>query len=333
MNSEAVKRLAGHEVLIVGDLMLDHYLVGSVERISPEAPVPVVAVSREEYLLGGAGNVARNIAALGGMPTLVAVTGDDEHASCVCGHCDQAGIKLRVHRMNNRPTTVKTRIIAHNQQVVRVDHECTDFLDQSDNQAVLSMIARELPGKKVIILSDYGKGLLSRAFMDSLHQLLNDCDERPMVLVDPKTRNYDLYDGVDLLTPNAKEASEGAYLPVGSQKEIIAAGQALFRRLNCEHLLITLGGKGMALFTSRNEVYHIPTFAQKVFDVTGAGDTVIATLALSLSSGNDLLTSSILANYAAGIVVGQVGAAVATLDSIVDAMRSLPEPEVTTWMK
>jgi len=333
VKSKNIQQLAGHEVLIIGDLMLDHYLVGRVDRISPEAPVPVVAVTKEDYLLGGAGNVARNIAALQGRPTLIAVTGDDEHANCLTGHCLEAGIRLRAHRVSGRPTTIKTRIIAHNQQVVRVDHERTDHLDERSYDVLLEMIREELPGRKVIILSDYGKGLLSEEFMQRLHALLDECSERPLVLVDPKTRNYHLYDGVDLLTPNAKEASEGAHLPVNTQGEIIAAGQALFGRLGCRHLLITLGGQGMALFDAVNKVYHIPTFARKVFDVTGAGDTVIATLALGLSSGQDLLTSCVLANYAAGIVVGQIGAAVATLEEIEEAARRLPKPEISTWLE
>ncbi|WP_022662020.1 D-glycero-beta-D-manno-heptose-7-phosphate kinase [Paucidesulfovibrio longus] len=328
---ERIPQLAGHDVLIIGDLMLDHYLIGTVDRISPEAPVPVVAVTREESLLGGAGNVARNIAALGGLPTLITVAGEDEHAICLGGHCDQANINLRVHRIPTRPTTVKTRIIAHNQQVVRVDKEHTDPLDPADYDVLLKMIRDELPGRKVIILSDYGKGLLSREFMTRFNALIAALPQRPMILVDPKTRNYDLYGGVDLLTPNAKEASEGAHLPVNSREEIIAAGQAIFDRLSCKHLLITLGGQGMALFDTRDKVYHIPTFARKVFDVTGAGDTVIATLALGLASDLDLLTSCVFANYAAGIVVGQIGAAVATLDELVEAARNLPEPDISTW--
>lgn len=328
---ERIPQLAGHDVLIIGDLMLDHYLIGTVDRISPEAPVPVVAVSREDFLLGGAGNVARNIAALGGRPTLIAVSGDDEHSSKLCGHCENAGIELYVHKISNRPTTIKTRIIAHNQQVVRVDRECLEELSGGDYDVLLKLIARELPGRKVVILSDYGKGLLSQTFMDRFNTLIDAQPVRPMVLVDPKTRNYDLYGGVDLLTPNAKEASEGARLPVSDRDEIIRAGRALFDRLDCNHLLITLGGEGMALFESRDKVYHIPTFARKVFDVTGAGDTVIATLALGIASDLDLLTSCVFANYAAGIVVGQIGAAVATLEELEEAARNLPEPKITTW--
>ncbi|MEF2146489.1 MAG: D-glycero-beta-D-manno-heptose-7-phosphate kinase [Desulfovibrionaceae bacterium] len=329
---ERIAELAGHEVLIIGDLMLDHYLVGTVDRISPEAPVPVVAVTREESLLGGAGNVARNIAALGGVPTLVAITGDDEHAACLSGHCAEASIDSRLHCVPTRPTTVKTRIIAHNQQVVRVDREeITPLLDQ-DYDALFPLIAQALPGKRVVILSDYGKGVLSPQFMLRFDKLLKTMDHPPLVLVDPKTKNYDLYQEVDLLTPNAKEASEGAHLPVNNREEIIKAGQAIFDRLKCRHLLITLGGQGMALFSSRHKVDHIPTFARKVFDVTGAGDTVIATLALGLSSGLDLLTSCVFANYAAGVVVAQVGAAVASLKDLEEAAASLPEPQISSWL-
>ena len=328
----AITALKGHKVMIIGDLMLDHYLMGEVERISPEAPVPVVRVEKESFLLGGAGNVARNIAALGGEPVLIGTVGTDRNGGVLETLCREAGLTTQLVRSADRPTTVKTRIIAHNQQVVRVDQELAEPLVSAELDQLFQGVEAVLDEYPVIILSDYGKGLVSREFMDRLMPMVKASPTPPLVLVDPKTVNYDLYQGVDLLTPNTKEASEGAGLPVRSDREsVMIAGKALFNRLNCKNLLITLGPDGMALFEGESSVRHIPTFAQKVFDVTGAGDTVIATAALALSAGLDLLMACTLANYAAGVVVGQVGAASASPDDLVETVTELPEPEVSQW--
>jgi rfaE bifunctional protein kinase chain/domain len=328
---EAVKALKGHKVMIIGDLMLDHYLIGGVERISPEAPVPVVQVKDESYLLGGAGNVARNIADLGGKPLLIGAVGTDRNGEVLEDLCGRAGLSTRLIQDGNRPTTVKTRIIAHNQQVVRVDQERLGPLSPAEMNTLFAILEENLADYPVIILSDYGKGFISREFMDRFMPMVQERPTRPLVLVDPKTVNYDLYREVDLLTPNTKEASEGANLPVSDRESIIEAGRAIFRRLHCRNLLITLGPDGMALFEGEESIRHIPTFARKVFDVTGAGDTVIATTALALAAGMDLLTACTLANYAAGVVVAQVGAATATPDDLEETVNELPEPQVTYW--
>jgi rfaE bifunctional protein kinase chain/domain len=330
---ESVKALKGHKVMIIGDLMLDHYLIGGVERISPEAPVPVVQVKDESYLLGGAGNVARNIADLGGKPLLIGAVGTDRNGEVLEDLCGQAGLSTRLIQDKERPTTVKTRIIAHNQQVVRVDQERIGPLSPADMDTLFLILEKNLPDYPVIILSDYGKGFISREFMDRFMPMVQGRSTPPLVLVDPKTVNYDLYQGVDLLTPNTKEASEGANLPVSDRESIIKAGRAIFKRLGCRNLLITLGPDGMALFEGQESIRHIPTFARKVFDVTGAGDTVIATTALALAAGMDLLTACTLANYAAGVVVGQVGAATATPEDLRETVNELPEPQVTFWQE
>ncbi|OIQ49892.1 Bifunctional protein HldE [Pseudodesulfovibrio hydrargyri] len=330
---DAVKALKGHKVMIIGDLMLDHYLIGGVERISPEAPVPVVQVKDESYLLGGAGNVARNIADLGGKPLLIGAVGTDRNGEVLEDLCGQAGLSTRLIQDGDRPTTVKTRIIAHNQQVVRVDQERVGPLSPAEMDTLFVILEENLPDYPVIILSDYGKGFISREFMDRFMPMVQGRSTPPLVLVDPKTVNYDLYQGVDLLTPNTKEASEGANLPVSDRESIIEAGRAIFRRLGCRNLLITLGPDGMALFEGQDSIRHIPTFARKVFDVTGAGDTVIATTALALAAGMDLLTACTLANYAAGVVVAQVGAATATPDDLEETVNELPEPQVTFWQE
>ncbi len=317
--------------MIIGDLMLDHYMIGGVDRISPEAPVPVVRVEKESSLLGGAGNVARNITSLGGEALLVSTVGSDGDGDILDTLCNEAQIDTRLLRSTARPTTKKTRIIASNQQVVRVDQELVAPLQPVEFEELFKYLQTVINDYPVVILSDYGKGFISEEFMARFMALLDDCADRPLVLVDPKTVNYDLYQGVDLLTPNTKEAGEGAGLPVKEQDSVIRAGRSLFDRLNCKNLLITMGGDGMALFEGEESIRHIPTFARKVFDVTGAGDTVIATIALALSAGTELLTACTLANYAAGVVVAQVGAATASVDDLTDVVNELPEPEVTAW--
>lgn len=226
-----IGQLSNESVLIIGDLMLDHYLMGTVERISPEAPVPVVEVCEEKTLLGGAGNVARNVAALGGTPELVSVVGDDADGACLADRCGDASIIPHLITDRSRPTTKKTRVIAHNQQVVRVDHEQSRPLDPDLYNQLFEILEQRIDHHRVIILSDYGKGIISKQFMVRFMELVDKCPERPMVLVDPKTRNFDLYIGVDLLTPNRKEASEGARQSAHAQQEIMDTGRAIISRL------------------------------------------------------------------------------------------------------
>ncbi|MGE4297462.1 MAG: D-glycero-beta-D-manno-heptose-7-phosphate kinase [Desulfovibrionaceae bacterium] len=328
----AVGAMRDKRVLIVGDLMLDHYVSGEVERISPEAPVPVVRVSSERHLLGGAGNVARNVAQLGGAPHLISVVGADTNGAFLATLLQQESIAMDLVRDTARATTVKTRIIAHNQQVVRVDHESDGPVSEATRDAILVAVDQRIDDFEVVLLSDYGKGLVTPAFMDALRARMQACPTRPKLLVDPKTRNFSLYRNAFILTPNAKEAVEGAGLYAGSGKSgALRSGEAIFQKLACDHLLITLGAQGMALFQSLDAIQHIPTVARKVFDVTGAGDTVIATLGLALAAGIDLLTASLLANFAAGIVVGQIGAACVSPDELAQAIDALPVPHITPW--
>ncbi|MBU1002475.1 MAG: D-glycero-beta-D-manno-heptose-7-phosphate kinase [Proteobacteria bacterium] len=315
---QALPGLAGGKVLIIGDLVLDHYVVGRVARISPEAPVPVVHVEEERYILGGAGNVARNIKALGGEPTIVGVCGMDADGERLLRLLREAGITAHAVCDSDRPTIRKTRIVAQNQQVVRVDYEKTHLLSEGVTEQLFDYLRDRVLEAGVIILSDYGKGLVTQPFMDRLWSLLNAMEHRPPVFVDPKTRNFQLYEGVDLLTPNAMEAQEGAGVELvpSDRHSVQRAGLQIFEKLGNANLLITLGAKGMALFQGPEQVTHIPTAARKVFDVTGAGDTVIAMMGLAVSQGLDLITACELANLAAGIVVGEVGTASASIDDI-----------------
>lgn len=323
LTPEAVERLAGKRVLVVGDIMLDAYLMGDADRISPEAPVPVVRIESERYLLGGAGNVARNIAALGGVATLAGAVGEDGSASQVRSLVNAEGIRSALIPFSGRPTTVKTRIMARRQQMLRLDQEDARPFSAAEQEAVLDVLTAELADHDVVILSDYNKGLVSAPFMARFRALLAGCGHPVKVLVDPKPGNAALYGGSYLLTPNTKETGECAGLPVRNREEILAAGRAILEKVGCPYLLTTLGPDGMALF-SGPDVWHVPTMAQDVFDVTGAGDTVIASVGLGLAAGLELLPACVLANYAAGLVVAQVGAAVASPQALRQVIDELP---------
>ena len=329
---QALKAMAGTPVLVLGDVMLDHYLAGDVERISPEAPVPVVHVESERHLLGGAGNVARNIAALGGKPVLVSVVGDDDPGRAVGKLLAKETIASHLLVEAQRQTTIKTRIIARNQQLVRVDREQARQVEGRTFEGLRSILAELVPNHPMIVVSDYGKGVVHQGVMDALRQIVQAMPTPSRVLVDPKVVNAQAYMGVDVLTPNAKEAGELAGIKAQGQTGIIKAGHAIFKRLRCKQLCITLGAEGMALFVEPGKVVHVPTVARKVFDVTGAGDTVIASLALGLASGLALPQAGMLANYAAGIVVGQVGTATASPDEVALSIRTQPPLGVETWL-
>ncbi len=320
-------RYSGAPVLVVGDVMLDEYLLGDASRISPEAPVPVVLVEESRTLVGGAGNVARNIQALGGEICLLSVCGDDFSGQKLRGLLQGDGIEAILFPQSGRKTTCKTRVLARQQQMLRIDQEETGPVGPAQEKLLLTELQSRLRNYRALIISDYGKGLITPSFMDGVRALCLANPDIP-VLVDPKLPNFGLYAGVTMLTPNAKETAEGANMAVHSRADLLRAGRAFFERLGCKHLLTTLGAEGMALFTGPEEAWHVPTMARKVYDVTGAGDTVIAVVALGLAAGLDLLEACVLANYAAGIVVGEVGAASANPEKMREAFRNLPIPNI-----
>lgn len=329
----AVDQLANARVLVVGDCMLDHYLAGTVNRISPEAPVPVVKVSSEHLMLGGAGNVAINLLRLGGAPYLISVSGDDDNAHNLDMLLEHEKLHATIIRCEDRPTPIKSRVIAQNQQVVRIDKEHDGLVDSHVLDMVMESIEDALPHHQVVILSDYGKGLIQRDFMERFHSLCASMPSPPKVLVDPKIKNFSLYQGVHCITPNTSEARQASgLLEFTSRHEIIMGGLAIFKKCKCDHLLITLGANGMALFEAPNRVLHIPTVSKRVYDVTGAGDTVIATLALGIAAGLPLLQAAMLANYAAGVVVGEVGTAACAPNELKHAIDALPEPVAESWL-
>lgn len=329
---ESLKRLSGARVLVLGDLMIDEYLMGDVERISPEAPVPVVLIEREQSMLGGAGNVARNIKSLGGNVVLLTACGDGRNRLRLDEMLEAGSIDVRILDLPGHPATTKTRVLARQQQMLRIDHEHSARLDAAQSASLLCLLERELRGDDVIIVSDYCKGCITPELMDGI-RALKKSHTGITVLVDPKVPNYPLYNGVDLLTPNSQETSLGADgLPVTTKAEIIAAGKRIFEKLGCHSLLTTLGAQGMALFQGPDSVLHLHTQARKVFDVTGAGDTVIATLAVALAAGLDEPTACMVANQAAGLVVGEVGTAVTTQEALQTAFTNWGVPKIETWL-
>lgn len=331
LKSSSVQDLQGQRVLVIGDLMLDAYCIGDADRISPEAPVPVVKVEKERHVVGGAGNVARNIAALGGKPTMIGIIGDDHEGEILSQLMEKDGIESCLVTIPGRPTTVKTRIMARKQQMLRLDREETGPITSRKLDDLFNFLEEKIPAHDVIILSDYNKGVVSAQLMNHLRDRIAITGRDIHLLVDPKPVNIALYHDVFLMTPNTRETGECAGFPVQSPREILVAGRWILRQLGCQNLLTTLGADGMVLFSGIDSVWHIPTCARDVFDVTGAGDTVIATLGLALASGHDMLSACMLANYAAGLVVARVGAATVSPEQLIDAIAQLPPLELTRW--
>lgn len=321
-------RMIGSKVLIIGDIMLDQYQRGLVERISPEAPVPIVKITEQVFKIGGAGNVAQNVATLGGCPTLVSICGEDLYGDNLRDICAGLGVDSHLIRSPSRETTLKTRIMAAHQQMLRVDRETTRKLDDREFESLVATVDRQIDNFSTIVLSDYGKGIISEKFLRWLESRKRR-DQK--IILDPKTCNFPYYMDFYCMTPNKKEASEGADMPIGNREEILSAGKEIIRKRNLQSLVITLGAEGMAVFLPGQGVFHLPTTAKKVFDVTGAGDTVIAVIALGLSSGLDLLSSCILANCAAGLVVGQVGAVGITQEELTETLSSWPSAQQEKW--
>jgi D-beta-D-heptose 7-phosphate kinase / D-beta-D-heptose 1-phosphate adenosyltransferase len=318
--SALVNTLKGVRVLCVGDVMLDRFVYGEVERISPEAPIPVVRVKRESAMLGGAGNVVRNLVALGALPHFLAVVGDDgagREVTRLVGEHAEVDPMLIVE--NGRQTTIKTRFFAGSQQLLRADRETSTAMQPESQAQLLDIVDGLLAGVGVVVLSDYGKGVLSRAVSRALVDSALKAG-RPVV-VDPKGSDYSAYAGATVVTPNRKELGEATGLPVSTDSEIVAAARRLIDSCSFANVLVTRSQDGMTLVSAAGEVQHLAAEAREVYDVSGAGDTVVATLAAALAAGAPLPQAARLANVAAGIVVGKVGTAVAYASDLVTALH------------
>jgi D-glycero-beta-D-manno-heptose-7-phosphate kinase len=302
------------KVLVIGDLILDRYIWGKVSRISPEAPVPIVEVADEIFHLGGASNVANNIVSLGGHATIVGVAGGgDRGGEILRKMLEERDIKHDGVHWSTRPTTVKTRVIAHSQQIVRFDREDRNRVEGKVLRDLLNYIRYEVQQHDAVIISDYRKGVISS---DLVREVIKQAKPANiLVAVDPKVGHFHCYKHVSLITPNISEASQASGIEIRDEASLLNAGRTLLRKISCDAVLITRGEHGMSLFR-KDKVVHIPTVAKNVYDVTGAGDTVIATFALSSAAGADMEKAAVIANHAAGIVVGEVGTAVVTLDEL-----------------
>ena len=314
-----LKKFKNGKVLVVGDLILDHYIWGQVSRISPEAPVPVVAVASETLQLGGAANVANNITALGGRVDLCGVVGTDEGSRQFLQVLESQGIgRDGILADHARPTTKKTRVVAHSQQLVRYDIERCEPISGALEARITRYVAACIPSASALVVSDYAKGVASPRVMTDVMDLAH--RHKVPVIVDPKVAHISQYKGATVITPNHLEAVQAAGLHGDDEAILLEAGRQLYQRLGCQAVLITRGERGMSLFEDRGRITHIPTVARQVFDVTGAGDTVVATLALALATGASMRQAAILANHAAGVVVGMVGTAAVTAAQLEDAL-------------
>jgi len=317
---DLVEKLDRVNVLVVGDVMLDRYMYGIISRISPEAPVPVLKSGQTKSTLGGAGNVALNLLALGSNVSFVSVVGNDAEAREINDILSNIeGVKPNLLVEPQRKTTVKTRFMADRQQVLRVDAETTHCLEKHSREMALKAIREFMPGCGIVVLSDYGKGFLSPDILRDIIEIGRESGKP--VVVDPKGTDYALYRGASILTPNLQEISEATRLPVNGDDEIATAAKKLIDSCKIDAILVTRSQEGMSLIQSSGEVTHLKAEAKEVFDVSGAGDTVVAVVASAFGSGASLSEAAELANIAAGIVVGKVGTAVTHSKDLIQALH------------
>lgn len=316
---QVINRFPQANIFVLGDLIFDKYIYGKVSRISPEAPVPVVEVTEEKMMPGGAGNVANNIAVLGGKVFLSGIVGADSLGNELVSELFKKGIEVEgIFSDPSRPTTLKTRIIAYHQQVVRCDWERRTGLSTLINKKILTYLKNLISEINVIVISDYGKGVINPSLLSAVIRIGNTYSKA--IVVDPKVEHFLRYRKVTIVTPNLVEAMTGMHWHrVNSEKDIEKLGEKILRKLNCSSVLITLGEKGMMLLQridSKLQITKIPTAAKEVYDVTGAGDTVVSTISLGIASGLSIRDSAYLANFAAGIVIGKLGTATVTPEEL-----------------
>jgi len=315
-----ISRFSKAKILVIGDLILDEFVWGSVSRISPEAPVPVVWIERESYMPGGASNVASNICSLEGKVYIAGAVGSDQRAERLIELLSEKGVATEGVIIDpSRPTTLKTRIIAGHQQVVRVDREKIEPLPASILKDIVSYAEKIIPQVDAVIIEDYGKGVITPALLKPIIKCAR--THKKIITVDPKEEHLSYYKGVTSLTPNNHEASAVTGIKIKDDKTLKAAGEKILKQLKSESVLITLGEKGMCLFEKSNRVTHIPTAAQEVYDVSGAGDTVISVFTLALACGARMQDAAKISNIAAGIVVGKIGVAVTNQKELTERIK------------
>jgi len=316
-----VKKFDGKRVLVIGDLLLDQFLWGDVSRISPEAPVPVVWVKRDGVMPGGACNVANNLADLGARVSIVGIVGGDEKGGILKSLLEERGVSTGgIISDESRPTILKTRVIAHHQQVVRIDREDTSHVTGKQLQKIKKYVSENIQDFDAVIIEDYGKGVITPSLLRIVVPLAR--RHKKIVAVDPKENHFSYYKGATVLTPNHHEAAKAVGFKLDDETAFEKAGVKLIKKLNAEVILITLGEKGMMVCQKGKKPCRIPTLAQEVFDVSGAGDTVISTYVLSVISGASPVLAAHMSNCAAGIVVGKVGVAAVSTAELLDKLKS-----------
>ena len=303
-----LEHMKSKTIMVIGDIMLDHYIWGKVDRISPEAPVPVVEVQEELFKLGGAGNVANNLLGLGARVLIGGVRGNDPQGTILLDILKDWNIPTdQILIAPEKGTIVKTRIIAHTQQIARIDKEDRSFISDTQRAQLIRALREAVDDIDAIIISDYAKGVVSKKLIEQIIPIAK--DKGVLVCVDPKERNFSFYKQVDVITPNTKELGFGAGIKIENEQDIIEAAHKVKSMLDCGMVLVTRGEHGMSLFDKTGETIDIPTTARAVFDVTGAGDTVISCFTLALVSGATPREAAVISNVAAGLVVAEVGAA------------------------
>ena len=319
-----LKRSKGRKIAIIGDVMLDKYVYGTISRISPEAPVPVVDIDKTEFRLGGAANVANNIKALEAEPVLIGVIGNDYDSKHYLDVMRALGLStVGIIKDNSRPTTAKTRVIAHSQHVLRVDSEIKDDINTSTGKKIIDYLNRNIRSFAAVILQDYNKGVLTSGMISKIISIAKKYNKP--VYVDPKFHNFFEYRDVTVFKPNRKETADILAMKIDGEESVKEAGRKLIDKLNCEYLVLTRGEKGMMLFDkekNKTVILNIPTKARKVADVSGAGDTVISTIAVMLAGGANIIESVMLANQAAGIVCEEVGIIPITKKALLDSYKN-----------
>ena len=308
-------------IMVLGDLMLDHFVWGRVDRISPEAPVPVVRVTEETQRLGGAANVAHNIRALGAEPVLIGLVGEDPHGEVLLEAIREQNISTGwIVADPDRRTTVKTRVVAHSQQVVRADWEDDGQVSEAVFEKLIDRIGDQLEQVQALIISDYGKGVITARMLKRVLELAR--EQALFVAVDPKDSHFDLYRGVSLITPNQREAGQAFGRAITDRDSLEEVGHGMMDRLKLGALLITRGERGMSLFEADGQVTHFPTLARTVYDVTGAGDTVIASFVAARTAGAALQEAAMISNHAAGIAVAGVGTTAVSFEELSEDLYS-----------
>lgn len=321
---EIIEKFSSAKVLVIGDVMLDEYIWGEVERISPEAPVPVVRTINNTYHLGGASNVVNNICALGGRGLIVGVIGGDPQARALQKLLSSKNIPLDgLIQFHDIPTTHKLRVMAQHQQLIRIDHEASHNDRIEMTKQIIEKVKTLINDVDAVVISDYGKGVISRKLVENVIKFIKKRDIK--VVVDPKSEHFNLYQNVDAITPNNFEASAASGIRVRKDEDLLEVGKKLLQMTNAKSVVITRGEKGMSIFRVGKKPYHIPTVAKEVFDVSGAGDTVIATMSLALAGGADIIMASKIANQAAGIVVGKLGVATVSQEELINAFANKPK--------